>query len=169
VDSPTGRIDELLLQAGDAVTFLSQGGGGLGDPLARDPEAVGWDVRRGLVSVQAARDAYGVAVQDGVIDAAETRTLRAARMASPPSAFAFGAERDEYEATWTDELQLALSRAMQGFTASRRGYLRVAVMREAERRLRAGQPLNAGGLAELLQELAGNLATPARSASRVRR
>lgn len=38
------------------------GGGGLGDPKARDPEAVRSDVEEGLVSVEQAREVYGVAI-----------------------------------------------------------------------------------------------------------
>ena len=53
------------------------GGGGLGDPWERDPELVRQDVLEGLVSVEQARDAYGVAFTiDGAVDAAETARLR---------------------------------------------------------------------------------------------
>ncbi len=47
---------------GDRVTLLTAGGGGHGDPRLRDPEAVRRDVAEGYVSVQAARDVYGVIV-----------------------------------------------------------------------------------------------------------
>jgi N-methylhydantoinase B len=53
------------------------GGGGLGDPRERDPELVRQDVLDGLVSVEQARDAYGVALTaNGVLDTAETARLR---------------------------------------------------------------------------------------------
>jgi N-methylhydantoinase B len=39
------------------------GGGGYGDPRSRDPEAVLADVVEGYVSLQAARDLYGVAIE----------------------------------------------------------------------------------------------------------
>jgi N-methylhydantoinase B len=53
------------------------GGGGLGDPRERDLELVRQDVLEGLVSVEQARDAYGVAFTiDGAVDAAETARLR---------------------------------------------------------------------------------------------
>ena len=53
------------------------GGGGLGDPRERDPELVRQDVLDGLVSVEQARDAYGVAfTADGALDTAETARLR---------------------------------------------------------------------------------------------
>jgi N-methylhydantoinase B len=53
------------------------GGGGLGDPRQRDPELVLQDVLDGLVSVEQARDAYGVAfTSEGTLDSAETARLR---------------------------------------------------------------------------------------------
>jgi N-methylhydantoinase B len=53
------------------------GGGGYGDPHKRPAEKVADDVARGLVSVEAARDHYGVAVHaDGLLDEAETARLR---------------------------------------------------------------------------------------------
>ncbi|MCL6593281.1 MAG: hydantoinase B/oxoprolinase family protein, partial [Alicyclobacillus sp.] len=48
------------LQPGDVFVAVPHGGGGWGDPLLRDPAAVGHDVRLGLVSPAAARDLYGV-------------------------------------------------------------------------------------------------------------
>lgn len=44
------------------VTIASPGGGGFGDPLQRDPEAVLRDVLDGVVSLHKARDVYGVAL-----------------------------------------------------------------------------------------------------------
>jgi N-methylhydantoinase B len=46
--------------AGDRLVLEMPGGGGLGDPRARDPDAVAADVRNGLVSDTAARTIYGV-------------------------------------------------------------------------------------------------------------
>jgi N-methylhydantoinase B len=61
------------------VVIDMPGGGGLGDPKARDAAFVAADVRAGTVSEQAARDLYGVAMTaDGGIDAAATAKLRAA-------------------------------------------------------------------------------------------
>jgi N-methylhydantoinase B len=48
--------------AGDRLVLEMPGGGGLGDPLARDPQAVAADVRNGLVSETAARTIYGVEI-----------------------------------------------------------------------------------------------------------
>ena len=41
------------------------GGGGHGDPLEREPAQVTRDVEDGLVSVERARDVYGVVLKEG--------------------------------------------------------------------------------------------------------
>ncbi|KZB83956.1 hydantoinase B/oxoprolinase family protein [Amycolatopsis regifaucium] len=50
------------LRPDDAVDVILPGGGGYGDPLEREPEAVLADVVDGYVSVEAARELYGVEV-----------------------------------------------------------------------------------------------------------
>ena len=56
----------------------SSGGGGWGDPHRREPSLVARDVKDGVVSVTAARDLYGVAVDaSGKLDTATTSRLRA--------------------------------------------------------------------------------------------
>ncbi|MFB6299290.1 MAG: hydantoinase B/oxoprolinase family protein [Halobacteriales archaeon] len=64
------------LAPGEIVSNRTAGGGGYGDPHDRDPEAVLEDVRDGYVSAAAARDVYGVTIEDGTIDRTETRSLR---------------------------------------------------------------------------------------------
>ena len=66
------------LKPGDVVTMDAAGGGGYGDPLERDPELVESDVREGYVSVEAARDEYGVVIDPETlkVDLAATRELR---------------------------------------------------------------------------------------------
>lgn len=60
------------------LAIASPGGGGFGDPFARDPASVLRDVRDGLVSRRSAEIDYGIAIaEDGVsIDAARTDALR---------------------------------------------------------------------------------------------
>lgn len=66
------------IPAGDRLMLQMPGGGGFGDPLQRDPHKVALDVRDGLVSADAARADYGVALSaDGTVDEAETARLRA--------------------------------------------------------------------------------------------
>jgi N-methylhydantoinase B len=70
----------VAVAAGDRLDFITWGGGGWGDPLERDPDDVASDVRRGLVSADAARDAYGVVLaRDGTVDATATERLRTER------------------------------------------------------------------------------------------
>src|SRR5262249_50219567 len=54
------RYADYPLQAGDVFRLDTPGGGGYGDPLARDPDAVLRDVREGDVSPDAAKKLYGV-------------------------------------------------------------------------------------------------------------
>ncbi len=57
-------FSNVSVVAGDAFTRPSAGGGGFGDPLDRDPEAVLEDVIDGYVSVERARMDYGVVVDE---------------------------------------------------------------------------------------------------------
>jgi N-methylhydantoinase B len=52
----------LQVAEGDVVRALTPGGGGWGDPILRDPEAVLVDVLRDKVSVDQAHDKYGVVI-----------------------------------------------------------------------------------------------------------
>src|SRR5215470_3942018 len=64
----------------DAICLQLPGGGGFGDPWRRDPARVREDVLDGLITAEAARRDYGVAVDaEGEIDLAETKRLRASR------------------------------------------------------------------------------------------
>lgn len=69
------------LQQGDTVQRPSAGGGGLGDPLKRDPEQVLDDVIEGYVSVARARKDYGVVVEEIDADLAEYRLDEQATLA----------------------------------------------------------------------------------------
>jgi N-methylhydantoinase B len=65
------------MEAGDAWLNFCTGGGGYGDPLDRDPERVRVDVRRGLCTLNEARQLYGVVLTERVaVDAAATAALR---------------------------------------------------------------------------------------------
>ena len=61
----------------DRLIVQMPGGGGYGDPKARDPERVADDVRNGLVTTEAARADYAVVVApDGTLDRTATDALR---------------------------------------------------------------------------------------------
>jgi N-methylhydantoinase B len=53
-------------------------GGGLGDPLERDPELVRQDLKWGVISEQTAREIYGILIDQnsGKVDPAATESLR---------------------------------------------------------------------------------------------
>jgi len=72
--------------AGGLLEYWQGGGGGWGHPFDRPSEWVVEDVRNGLVSVERAREAYGVAIEvrdaeaaEYVLDESETAALRADR------------------------------------------------------------------------------------------
>jgi N-methylhydantoinase B len=70
------KCHNVPVAPGDVLHFVTWGGGGWGDPLARDAELVALEVRRGLVTVEGARR-YGVVVDDaGRLDASATESLR---------------------------------------------------------------------------------------------
>ncbi len=70
------KVDDIAVKAGDQLHFVTWGGGGWGDPLARDPKLVGLEIRQGLVTPTGARD-YGVIADEyGAVDEAATERLR---------------------------------------------------------------------------------------------
>ena len=79
-DFPNAKVMIAPIKPGDAFRLRSGGGGGYGPPWERDVAAVQEDVRQGYVSVKAAAELYGVAVDPWTfaVDEAETRRLRAA-------------------------------------------------------------------------------------------
>ncbi|MGH7118264.1 MAG: hydantoinase B/oxoprolinase family protein [Acetobacteraceae bacterium] len=69
-----------IIPDGDRLILELPGGGGMGDPATRDPALVARDVRDGLVSREAARTLYKVALgPDAAVDAAATAALRAGK------------------------------------------------------------------------------------------
>jgi len=66
---------------GDVIAFHSAGGGGYGNPFERDPEMVRRDVIYGYVSVERAREDYGVVIDPETyeIDYQATERLRHGR------------------------------------------------------------------------------------------
>jgi N-methylhydantoinase B len=75
-----GKFDREPLQKGDLLRVLTAGGGGWGDPLERDVEAVRMDVVRKLVSPEKAYGDYGVVLEEAgdswQVDGAETSSVR---------------------------------------------------------------------------------------------
>jgi N-methylhydantoinase B len=75
---PIGAKGRQGVPGGDLIRLELPGGGGFGDPSARDPEQVALDVADGLISRATARAGYRVALSpDGALDREETAALRA--------------------------------------------------------------------------------------------
>jgi len=70
------KIPYRHLAKGDRITAYGPCGGGYGDPMTRDPDAVLDDVLDGLIDAQTARSDYGVVLDGNAIDRAATSTLR---------------------------------------------------------------------------------------------
>jgi N-methylhydantoinase B len=71
------KITDVKILRGQRVRLETPGGGGYGDPFAREPGRVARDVRLGYVSREAAARHYGVGLdRDGNVDQAATGKLR---------------------------------------------------------------------------------------------
>lgn len=75
LDLPLPTRDSAIGPA-EVHVAVSQGGGGYGDPIERDPDLVADDVRQGLVTVHRAAIDYGVAVVGESVDHDATIELR---------------------------------------------------------------------------------------------
>ena len=75
------RQEAFAQEPRDVYAVIWSAAGGFGDPLERDPERVRTDVVDDrCVSAVAAREIYGVVItEQGVVDAAATKKLRASR------------------------------------------------------------------------------------------
>jgi N-methylhydantoinase B len=79
-----GKVGGFPLERDDVLVMDSSGGGGFGDPLARDLDAVAADLAEGYVTPAAAEAIYGVVLRAGAIDAAATARRRAELAAVRP-------------------------------------------------------------------------------------
>ena len=143
-----GKIHELKLGQGDTLTLLMPGGGGYGDPLERDPALVLGDVEDGFVSLDRARQDYGVVIvgrrrrRGG--DAGRARVARAP-----------GAQRRvrlrtrsrAWETVFDDETMSEINRRLYALPKSRRHPVRRELFETAVPALANGV---AGTLAEAL-------------------
>jgi len=102
------KVEGIKVKVGDVLYFNTWGGGGWGDPFARDPQLVLDDFNRGLVSAEGALR-YGVVIEDGVIDSAATQALRARLVAERGDdipLFNYGGSIEEIKARCLEETHL---------------------------------------------------------------
>ena len=73
--------EAVQLKAGDTYSSYPSGGGGWGDPLERDPEAVRADARGQIISPASAREQYAVVLEGEQlsVNVQQTQALRASR------------------------------------------------------------------------------------------
>ena len=131
------NTDILTIGPGDVIHVACGGAGGWGDPLKRETEAVLLDWRRGWVTAEHARDAYGVVIADGAVDADATGALRAARAngANGRSGgfYDVGAERRAFEEVWTEENYAALTECLARLPVHWRFYAKHRIFATIER------------------------------------
>jgi N-methylhydantoinase B len=104
------KVEGIKVKTGDVLYFNTWGGGGWGDPFARDPELVRQDVARRLVSIEGAKR-YGVVMAaDASVDQAATETLRAELVAARgdnSALFNFGGDLEDIRSRCEAETHLS--------------------------------------------------------------
>jgi N-methylhydantoinase B len=109
------KVEDVEVKAGDLLHFITWGGGGWGDPLERDPELVGLEIRQGLVTAKGAREYGVVADEEGAVDIAATEKLREEMRAGRGELplFDYGPSIDTLRETCVDETGLPAPKAPQ--------------------------------------------------------
>jgi len=103
------KCDNIEVKVGDELDYITWGGGGWGNPLERSAELVALEVKRGLVSNEAAYESYGVKLNvDGTIDPTATEKKRAelAKLQTTGEIFDFGPNMETLRANCFTETGL---------------------------------------------------------------
>lgn len=79
---------EIRMKEGDVIRFFQASGGGYGDPFTRDADQVCLDARNELISIDTAKDEYGVCIdpKTWTVDRDKTLALRKSRKAGATNA-----------------------------------------------------------------------------------
>jgi N-methylhydantoinase B len=137
--------DLVVCAPGDVIRLVGAGAGGYGLPVDRDAEKVREDVLRGYVTLDEARDVYGVVLtgEQLALDVAQTAHLRdetRARLEGQAApAFSFGAHRDAFETKWTRERYAALTSLLAGVPVQWRYFIKHRIFEALDARI-AAQP-----------------------------
>jgi N-methylhydantoinase B len=103
------KQEDIAVEAGDMLHFITWGGGGWGDPLERAPALVAKEIVQGLVTPVGAL-AYGVVADaDGVVDEAATVSMRDSLRATRPAVlplFNYGPSIEDLRAASEEETGL---------------------------------------------------------------
>jgi N-methylhydantoinase B len=84
-DELSETVREAALKPGDTVQVNMNAGGGYGDPLEREPELVLGDVLDGYVSIEGAREDYGVVILENGMNVNREATEALRRIRRPRS------------------------------------------------------------------------------------
>lgn len=149
-----GKVDLVDLNQGDTVTAYMSGAGGYGNPLHRDTDDVLRDVQKGIVTEEAARRDYGVAIQNGLIDPDATAYLRAGQPTEEisPTSREFGSERETWEHEFTDERMFALNRVLDQYPPGKRQRIRNKIFSTLDARLSVPATAQRHDFRDLLEE-----------------
>lgn len=147
-----GVNDLILCQPGDVIRLDGCGGGGYGSPYERPPELVARDVKCGYVSLDNARDQYGVVMVDGAVDPLATAALRARRIADEPVGghFDYGPGRRAFEDLWTGERYDALNAKLATMAPIWRHFVKLKVFDAMEVAVAQGQHSAGAALVDVL-------------------
>ncbi|MBI3708811.1 MAG: hydantoinase B/oxoprolinase family protein [Proteobacteria bacterium] len=127
------KVDVLRLQPGDTIEFATSGGGGYGDPLAREPALIERDVAYGYVSRDKAMSAHGIVFmgESGAVDAEATRNRRQqltrARKGHLPTVN-FCRARQEFDRIWNEDAYAELHAILSALSIHARVYAKGAIM-----------------------------------------
>lgn len=103
------KVHDVVVDRGDVLHFITWGGGGWGDPLAREPKLVALEVLRGLVTVDGARRYGVICSREGALDSEGTAELRrelSAHRVTPLPTFNMGPPLAEILANCLEETGL---------------------------------------------------------------
>lgn len=114
-----GNTDIVTLDPGDVIYVSCGGAGGWGSPIERDPKAVLHDFKCGWITLQHAKEIYGVVISEGRVDEKATavcRNIKKSESIQTPSDSFYNVSnsQQEFEKVWTkqnyDTLTVSLSK-----------------------------------------------------------
>jgi N-methylhydantoinase B len=114
-----GNTDIVTVDPGDVIYVSCGGAGGWGSPIERDPKAVLHDFKCGWVTLQHAKEIYGVVISEGRVDKKATavcRNIKKSESIQTPSDSFYNVSnsQQEFEKVWTKQnyntLTLGLSK-----------------------------------------------------------
>ena len=163
-----GIIDVLEMNAGDVLSFGTQGGGGYGDPLKRPAETVFNDVVDGYLTFETARRDYGVVASlksgvDEIMTTALREKIREER--GPLNFYEFGKARDAYQARWPEELHDAICDTISVLPTVQRQISFSALYEEINARLNDNRAVKPGDVSSIHSEILSRAAESWRIAS----